>query len=174
MTLKRVTRHALDRFSERVTPLWEHEPDFHDRVLKWCTDALETAKFIRAQDDGKLQWRFAENVIVTCPEIKTVITIRPSKFSDNTAPSLEEEVISVIKNTVVKALRPLFVKKHEIIIEMHSHELSKLRVHNPQTKKIIRGRIDALQGELEDLTKDIQAHSAVGHKYGINIDEVME
>ena len=168
-----VTNHALERFGERVTKKYSHLPNARDKAAEWFSVALESATFIRAQDDGKLQWRYENNVIVTDESLKTVVTIRPSQRVDEVAPTVEESIKDVVKRTILRMIRPLCERQHKILIEIHTQELAKIRVHHPATKKIISGRIEALHGQLDEITKDIQAHSSVGHRYGINIESDM-
>lgn len=168
-----VTNHALERFEERVTKKWSHSPSARSKASEWFTAALDSAKFIRAQEDGKLQWRYEDNVIITDEGMKTVVTIRPSRRVDEVAPTVDESIKDVVKRTILRMIRPLCERQHKILIEIHTQELAKIRVHHPATKKIISGRIEALHGQLDEITKDIQAHSSVGHKYGINIENDM-
>lgn len=168
-----VTNHALERFGERVTKKYSHLPNARDKAAEWFSVALESATFIRAQDDGKLQWRYENNVIVTDESLKTVVTIRPSQRVDEVAPTVEESIKDVVKRTILRMIRPLCERQHKILIEIHTQELAKIRVHHPATKKIISGRIETLHDQLDEITKDIQAHSSVGHKYGINIESDM-
>ena len=168
-----VTNHALERFEERVTKKWCHLPNARSKASEWFTTALDSAKFIRAQDDGNLQWRYENNVIVTDEEMSRVITIRPTQRVDEVAPDVEDSIKDVVKRTILRMLRPLCERQHKILIEIHTQELAKIRVHHPATKKIISGRIESLHEQLDEITKDIQAHSSVGHKYGINIESDM-
>ena len=168
-----VTNHALERFEERVTKKWSHLPNARSKASEWLTTALDSAKFIRAQDDGNLQWRYENNVIVTDEEMTRVITIRPTQRVDEVAPDVEDSIKDVVKRTILRMIRPLCERQHKILIEIHTQELAKIRVHHPATKKIISGRIESLHEQLDEITKDIQAHSSVGHKYGINIESDM-
>lgn len=168
-----VTNHALERFEERVTKKWSHLPNARSKSSEWFTTALDSATFIGAQDDGKLQWRYEDNVIITDEGMKTVVTIRPSRRVDEVAPTVDESIKDVVKRTILRMIRPLCERQHKILIEIHTQELAKIRVHHPATKKIISGRIETLHGQLDEITKDIQAHSSVGHKYGINIESDM-
>ena len=102
-----------------------------------------------------------------------VITIRPTQRVDEVAPDVEDSIKDVVKRTILRMIRPLCERQHKILIEIHTQELAKIRVHHPATKKIISWRIESLHEQLDEITKDIQAHSSVGHKYGINIESDM-
>lgn len=168
-----VSNHALERFGERVTKKYSHLPNARSKAAEWFAVALESATFIGAQDDGKLQWRYEDNVIITDEGMKTVVTIRPSRRVDELAPTVDESIRDVVKRTILRMIRPLCERQHKLLIEIHTQELAKIRVHHPATKKIISGRIESLHGQLDDITKELQAHSSVGHKYGVNIESEM-
>lgn len=167
----KVTDHALARYEQRVSSKDNFKPNFREIVRGWFAASLNEAKHVRWNRDGTRVWAYENWHIVTNQEKNVVITVAPKTHAPGTVPEdVEKTIMKTIKRTFMRLVRPLQERKHSIIVEIHSNELKRLRVHNPQTKKIISGRIDALNSELDEVMKDISAHSALAYRYKVNIE----
>lgn len=172
MTKLIVTDHALQRYEQRVSSKDNFRKDFREIATKWCENALKHSKYIGVQYDGKLKYRFSDYILILSHDKKAVVTIKPANYTEEMAPQAEETLKSTIKRTVMSMVRPLYERQHTLIIEIHKQEIAKLRVHNPNTKTIITQRIVELNEQLDDLKREINAHSSLAYRHGVNIEEL--
>lgn len=164
-----VTQHALERFEERVTTKYSNSPSFYKKVKEWCENSVENGKFLGVDHNGFEIHRSSNFVLI----IKggNVITIKPAENETKAYYEVENTVKQTVKTSIKRMLRPLIEKQHELLIEINTNELKRVRVHHPDTKKSISIKIEGLQEELDDVRRDITLHRSVAHKYDIKLEE---
>ena len=164
-----VTQHALERFEERVTTKYSNKPTFYQQVKEWCENSVENGKFLGVDHNGFEIHRSSNFVLI----IKggNVITIKPAENETKAYYEVENTVKQTVKTSIKRMLRPLIEKQHELLIEINTNELKRVRVHHPDTKKSITIKIEGLQEELDAVRRDITLHRSVAHKYDIKLEE---
>lgn len=168
-----ITKHALQRFSERVTSKYDHKPNFDEHVQKWVTQSMKASKYLGEGDRGVRMYRVATHIIILDPNEKKVVTIKPDEGETELYKTIDDTISQTIKKTVQRMLRPLSEKQYELLINIHTLELKRLRVHNPETKSIISVKIDEAHEELDKVKQEINFHSNVAYKYGVKIEETL-
>src|SRR5699024_12867265 len=166
-----VTDHALQRYEQLVSSKDNFINNFREIATKWCEIAIQHSKYIGPSFNGKLMYRFSDYILLLSADKKNVVTIKPADYTEGLSPESEETLKSTIKRTVMRLVRPLYEKQHTLNLEIHKQEIARLRVHSPNTKKIIGERIADLNSQLTELKREINAHSALGYRYGVNIEE---
>ena len=164
-----VTQHALERFEERVTTKYSNKTTFYQKVKEWCENSVKNGKFLGVDHNGFEIHRSSNFVLI----IKggNVITIKPAENETKAYYEVENTVKQTVKTSIKRMLRPLIEKQHELLIEINTNELKRVRVHHPDTKKSITIKIEGLQEELDAVRRDITFHRSVAHKYDIKIGE---
>lgn len=164
-----VTQHALERFEERVTSKYSNKPTFYKKVKEWCENSVKNGRLLGVDHNGYELHRSSNFVLV----IKggNVITIKPAEHETEAYYAVENTVKQAVKSSIQRMLRPLVEKQHQLLIEINTNELKRVRVHHPDTKKSITVKIEVLQDELYAVRRDITFHRSVAHKYDIKIGE---
>lgn len=164
-----VTQHALERFEERVTTKYSNKTTFYQKVKEWCENSVKNGKFLGVDHNGFEIHRSSNFVLI----IKggNVITIKPAENETKAYYEAENTVKQTVKTSIKRMLRPLIEKQHELLIEINTNELKRVRVHHPDTKKSITIKIEGLQEELDAVRRDITLHRSVAHKYDIKLEE---
>lgn len=163
-----VTDHAAKRFRERVSSKGAHSTAFKKRVSEWVETAMAHSKKLGNYPDGTELYRFTDYVLVF--NGSTLITIKPHESAASYVPGVEETIKSTIKKQVMRMLRPYLTRQQELLIEIHTQELKKLRVHNPETQQIIDGRISDLYEQLEMVKRQINTFSSIAYKHGVKME----
>lgn len=166
----KVTDHALARYEQRVSSKDNFRKNFREIVAKWCENAISEGVYIGKGMHGNRIYEFHDWQIITNHAKNVIVTITPRMGMDKAPKEVEDEIKKTVMSTVRRLVRPLLEKRHTIVVEIHTNELKKLRVHNPQTKKIISGRIEHLNGELEAVIKEINMHETVAFNHGVKIE----
>lgn len=164
-----VTQHALERFEERVTSKYSNKPTFYKKVKEWCENSVKNGRLLGIDHNGYELHRSSDVVLV----IKggNVITIKPAEHETEAYYTVENTVKQTVRTSIQRMLRPLIEKQHQLLIEINTNELKRVRVHHPDTKKSITVKIEGLQDELDAVRRDITFHRSVAHKYDIKIGE---
>lgn len=166
-----VTDHALERFEQRVSSKDNFRPNFREIVVDWCEKAIAHSRYIGADTHGAHLYRYSDYILVLDDKKRRVITIKPKDYSVGQAKEVEDTLKQTIKKTIMRMLRPMFERQQTLLIEIHTLELRKIRVHNPQTKQSIGERIDGLYAQLDAVKREINVHSSLAYKHGVKIDE---
>lgn len=130
---------------------------------------MPVSKSLGRGANGAELFRFSDYIIVI--KESTVITIKPYYSAADHAPDVEETLKQTIRKTIKRLLRPHLTRQQEILIEIHTQELKKLRVHNPETQSIIGGRIADLYEQLEFVKRQINSVSTIAYQHGVQIEE---
>lgn len=169
----RVTDHAIRRYNERVTARHKHRSDIRKIVEEWCEKALSHSKYLGVQSKGQLMYGYSNWNLILTHDKEAVITITQRQdFYETVSESVEKDIKESLDKTIRRMVKPLIQRRHELVIEIHSEELKRMKVHHPDTKKIIGERIENLNRELDSLILEISAHSSLAYKYGLDTEDI--
>ncbi|GAK03304.1 hypothetical protein JCM19037_1618 [Geomicrobium sp. JCM 19037] len=170
IAVKGVTNHAVDRAVERIG-ISRQAAANHLKQL------MTTARYIGAGNESKNRHIFyhdKSNVSMVVGKNGYVITCHkgemPMRFVDMQKPydivALPSELLSAVKrkaNALLRAytkdLRAIERQVAEIELKIAQCNVKKLRVHNPETKALIDGKIAyfrSVAGELTDKQAELQ------------------
>lgn len=169
MSIK-VTDHALARYEQRVSSKDNFRKNFRNIVREWCEKAIKDGKYLGKGMHGNHIYEYFDWQVITNHAKNVIVTITPRDGMETVPKEVEDAIKKSVSSTVNKLLRPLLEKRHELVVEIHTNEIKKLRVHNPKTKKIISKRIDELNKELDSVIKEISMHESVAFNHGVKIN----
>src|SRR5690625_2519775 len=144
------TSHAIER--ARMLCGVKAEKD-----TEWINEVMKGAKYVAEQGKNRLLYESSDgNIrIIVDANTRAVVTVHHALRMDFLRPALERE-IRKIKRESTRRIRMTERNLAEAYAELAERMMNFANARNPQTRKLIEGRIESIQADISDLERHIE------------------
>ncbi len=142
------TTHAIERARIRFGITSE-------AVTEWINAMMQDAKLITTNVNKSLVYEAEDVRIIIDGRTNAVITLHHALRTDFLRPALERE-IRKLKRESTRRIRMTERNLAEAYAELAERMMNFANARNPQTRKLIEGRIESIQADISDLERHIE------------------
>ena len=162
-----LTNHAYERFLMRVESNKSRE-----EAKQWFSKALNNCTFITRQNNGQEVYVFKTYRIVIDKHLNVITVMTENESDFENIKDTDNDIVSFIISKLNKEVRPLIQQRNETQIKVYEKEISKIKVHNPNTKDNIQKSIDDLVNEISVINNKIDYVAKIAKKYHVEPSKV--
>lgn len=168
----KVTHHAYERYIERVLQGRVGKGTV-ETANKWFKEALTTGEKLEIPDDrGSTHYAYQGHTVVYERKSNRIITVKPYQpyfDEDSGYHDIKDEMSAIISKKLMKNLKTLRYQYRQLMIAVHTEEIKRLSVYNPNTQDTIARKVFKLQEKVVLVENKIRSVELVAEQYGIQL-----
>lgn len=173
-TLKslKITNHGWERYCQRVAKIPEGKIG-EEQMKNWFRAAISKGtKLPEPGEKGATLYLYRGHKVVYMKNTNSIISVLPYK------PEVDEQseyhdvksaVSSLVERKLAKNIKKLRHQYRQTMIALHTEEIKRLSVYNPNTQDTIAKRVFDIQKDINKIESKIKGIELVAEQYGIEL-----